>query len=77
MKQKVINVLSWASVIVIIFAVGMSSFMAGVCVVNYLADAMGIAGTWWAFALVPVLFAVGFGAEAFLLLGLKRFGTTN
>lgn len=72
--KKVINALSWVSFISIMFVVGTSSFMAGVCVMNYLVDVIGIAGTWQAFALTPVLLSVSLGVEAFLILGLKRFG---
>lgn len=74
MKQKAINALSWASFIAIVFAVGVGSLMAGICVVNYLAAALCVTGTWRAFILAPVLLVVSLGVETFLLLGLKRFG---
>lgn len=73
--KKIKNALSWASFIVILFVVGMVSFMSFIATLTYLADVLGIAGTFWVLALVPIGLAVALGVEAFLALGLKRFGT--
>lgn len=73
--KKFKNALSWASFIVILFVVGMVSFMSSMCTLIYLADVLGIAGTFLALAIAPIGLAVGLAVEAFLYLGLKRFGT--
>lgn len=73
--KKFKNALSLASFIVIMSVVCMVSFMSFIATITYLADVLGIAGTFWALGLTPIGLAVSLGVVAFLFLGLKRCGT--
>lgn len=56
----------------ILFNLALFTFYVGVQFINYLADALGIIGTWWALLLVPIFFLAILAIETFFLLGIRQ-----
>ena len=68
-----INVVSWISFFTIAIIVAVGSLAVSVFMVNRLAEVLGICGTWWALALVPVLFMAAWAICSCFILGVQKF----
>lgn len=75
--KKFISILSWLSFMTIAMFFGFLSLVAGILTCNYLADVLGIYGSFYGLFLVPVLYAVSMGIFIFIFLGLRKFGELN
>lgn len=75
--KKFISIISWVSFVTIALFFGFLSLIAGILTCNYLADVLGIYGSFYGLFLVPVLFAVSMGSFFFIFLGLRKFGEQN
>lgn len=72
--KKIINILSWASFVMIVACLALGSIYVGALVANYLHDHVPFfQGEWTCFCLFPIFAGVAIGVEFFILLGLKKF----
>ena len=71
--KKFLTIVSWISAGCIGLAMAIASLWVAALIVNAIADALNIAGTWKALCLTPVLFVSAFAAIWFFLLGIKQF----
>lgn len=71
--KKVVNFLSWCSFICITLVTGVFCVFCGAEVANYLKDTFHVEGAWCLLLIIPLVISALI-VEAFILLGLKKFG---
>ena len=67
------KIISWISFIVVMFAVVMTAMFSGAYAANFFVDYFNLSGLWCLLAVFPMA-AVGLAVEAFIILGLQKFG---
>ncbi len=71
--KKLINILSWASVVCLGIAILIASMQTGCVVCNYLRQLWHMGG-YEVFVLVPVFLVVAVAVELFFMLGMSKYG---